>query len=80
VEKTPIHVRYLEKLFLLRPKAQVVLVVRDGRDVIASLKARSVCEQTHKQMYSCTTCSLIVMLCKRDCEGLMLMEEMQSCI
>eukprot|EP00040_Diaphanoeca_grandis_P026709 m.149985 g.149985 ORF g.149985 m.149985 type:complete len:289 (-) comp30699_c0_seq2:199-1065(-) len=40
VEKTPLHVRYLEKLFLLRPNALAVLLVRDGRDVAASFKGR----------------------------------------
>lgn len=41
VEKTPIHVRYLDKLFLLRPRAHVVMMVRDGRDVAASFKGRA---------------------------------------
>jgi hypothetical protein len=40
VEKTPIHVRYLHKLFHLRPRARVVLMVRDGRDVASSFKGR----------------------------------------
>lgn len=40
MEKTPRHVYYLEKLFLLRPRARVVLSLRDGRDVANSFKRR----------------------------------------
>jgi hypothetical protein len=40
-EKTPKHVHYLETLFDCLPNAKVVLMVRDGRDVVTSLKARS---------------------------------------
>eukprot|EP00038_Savillea_parva_P030409 m.77619 g.77619 ORF g.77619 m.77619 type:complete len:336 (-) comp9153_c0_seq2:116-1123(-) len=40
VEKTPIHVRYLDKLFLLRPRAKVIFMIRDGRDVVSSFKGR----------------------------------------
>lgn len=40
VEKTPRHINYLDLIFRLDPAARVVLVVRDGRDVAASLKDR----------------------------------------
>ncbi|KAL4435925.1 hypothetical protein ABPG77_000687 [Micractinium sp. CCAP 211/92] len=40
VEKTPRHINYLDRIFRLDTKARVVLVVRDGRDVAASLKQR----------------------------------------
>lgn len=49
VEKTPIHVRYLHRLFRLRPDAKVVLLVRDGRDVVASFKQRSRLSPSHPQ-------------------------------
>jgi len=41
VEKTPLHIRYMDKLFTLRPKATAVLMIRDGRDVVASFKGRA---------------------------------------
>jgi len=40
LEKTPKHVRWLSKLFLIRPDAQVIVIVRDARAVCASLKRR----------------------------------------
>lgn len=40
VEKTPVHVFHLERLFEARPQCQVLLCVRDPRDVVASRKAR----------------------------------------
>jgi SAM-dependent methyltransferase len=40
-EKTPIHVRQLEKVFDYFPEARVILMFRDGRDVVASLKRRT---------------------------------------
>ncbi len=40
VEKTPRHINHLDRIFRLDTKARVVLVVRDGRDVAASLKQR----------------------------------------
>ena len=40
VEKSPIHVFHLERLFEARQQCQVILCVRDARDVVASRKAR----------------------------------------
>lgn len=41
VEKTPAHLFELNTIFKLRPEAQVVIMLRDGKDVAASRKARS---------------------------------------
>lgn len=41
VEKTPKHVRHLDRIFRLFPAARVVVMVRDPRDVVSSLKKRS---------------------------------------
>lgn len=41
VEKTPKHVYYLRRLFLLRPRARIILVVREPKDAVASVKARN---------------------------------------
>jgi len=40
VEKTPKHVRRLDTLRRVAPNGQIVLVVRDGRDVAASIAKR----------------------------------------
>ena len=40
VEKTPDQIRYLDKIFSIFPKAKVIVMVRDGRDVTLSLKNR----------------------------------------
>ena len=40
VEKTPRHIRSIDKLLELCPQAYVILIIRDGRDVACSLKAR----------------------------------------
>lgn len=40
VEKTPRHVNHLKEIFRLDPTAKVVFIVRDGRDVAASLQKR----------------------------------------
>lgn len=42
LEKTPIHLLYLNRIWDLFPDAQVVIAVRDGRDVACSLRARGV--------------------------------------
>jgi hypothetical protein len=39
-EKTPRHIIYLDKLFDLFPKAKVIMMQRDGRDVAISMKKR----------------------------------------
>jgi hypothetical protein len=38
VEKTPLHIRYAEQLLRWYPEAKIVEVVRDGRDVCASMR------------------------------------------
>ncbi|WGH79642.1 sulfotransferase family protein [Jannaschia ovalis] len=40
IEKTPKHVHCLNRIRRIIPKARFVAVVRDGRDVVASFKAR----------------------------------------
>jgi hypothetical protein len=40
VEKTPIHIRHIEKIFKKRPQARVIIIIRDGRDVADSIRAR----------------------------------------
>lgn len=40
-EKTPRHVHHLAKIFECFPDARVILMMRDGRDVVASLKFRT---------------------------------------
>ncbi|MEB3884959.1 tetratricopeptide repeat protein [Lyngbya sp. CCY1209] len=40
VEKTPTHIFQIGQLSLYRPEAQFILMLRDGRDVACSLKAR----------------------------------------
>lgn len=41
LEKTPEHLMHLSAIFRLFPRAQVLIVLRDGRDVAASLFART---------------------------------------
>jgi hypothetical protein len=41
IEKTPSHVRHLGKIFYVFPKARVLVLVRDGRDVVLSLEKRT---------------------------------------
>lgn len=40
VEKTPLHIHHIGKMFQLRPEAKVLIILRDGRDVAASIKKR----------------------------------------
>lgn len=40
VEKTPAHVRMIDKIFARYPEARVLFVVRDGRDVAVSIRKR----------------------------------------
>lgn len=42
VEKTPAHVHHIGRLFSAAPQSLVVLMARDPRDVVASLRARGV--------------------------------------
>ena len=41
VEKTPKHVRQIEELFALSPDARILVMLRDGRDVACSIRART---------------------------------------
>ena len=40
-EKTPKHVHYITKIIEYFPEAKIVLMIRDGRDVVTSLKTRT---------------------------------------
>jgi len=39
-EKTPVHVRMIDRIFELYPEARVLFIVRDGRDVAVSIRKR----------------------------------------
>lgn len=39
-EKTPPHIFQIHRFLALRPKSQIVIILRDGRDVVCSLKPR----------------------------------------
>jgi len=39
-EKTPPHIFQIHRFLAFRPKAQIILMLRDGRDVVCSLKSR----------------------------------------
>ena len=39
-EKTPPHIFQIHRLLAFRPKTQIILMLRDGRDVVCSLKPR----------------------------------------
>lgn len=41
VEKTPRHIRYLDRIFRLYPNARAIIMMRDGRDVACSIGNRS---------------------------------------
>ena len=40
VEKTPVHIRMIDRIFAMYPDARVVFIVRDGRDVAVSIRKR----------------------------------------
>lgn len=40
IEKTPIHIHRIDRIFKNRPNAKVVIIIRDGRDVADSIRAR----------------------------------------
>lgn len=40
IEKTPPHIFQISRFLSIRPKSQFVLMIRDGRDVVCSLKKR----------------------------------------
>ena len=41
VEKTPSHIRKLDRIFNLFPMARVIIMLRDGRDVTCSIRSRT---------------------------------------
>ena len=41
VEKTPEHIRHIGKILEWQPKAKVILIIRDGRDVAYSIQKRT---------------------------------------
>jgi hypothetical protein len=41
IEKTPDHIYYLHKIFEIAPKAKIIAMLRDGRDVACSIKNRT---------------------------------------
>lgn len=40
VEKTPSHINYIKRILKLFPKAKIILMIRDGRDVTVSIRQR----------------------------------------
>ena len=40
IEKTPPHIFQIQKFLKYRPQSQFILMLRDGRDVVCSLKYR----------------------------------------
>ena len=41
LEKTPRHIHEVHRIRMLFPKAQIIAITRDGRDVVASIKKRT---------------------------------------
>jgi len=41
VEKSPVHIHYIERIFEWIPNAKIIVIVRDGRDVASSIKDRN---------------------------------------
>lgn len=41
VEKTPNHIHAINRIFAIYPKAKILLIIRDGRDVAVSLRKRT---------------------------------------
>lgn len=41
IEKTPSHIRHLDEIFEWVPEAKIILIIRDGRDVVKSIKDRT---------------------------------------
>jgi hypothetical protein len=50
VEKTPLHVLQIGRWLKLQPKARIIYVVRDGRDVVASLSRRPEWQDIEKRI------------------------------
>jgi tetratricopeptide (TPR) repeat protein len=55
VEKSVLHTFMVPKLLAARPRAKFVIVVRDGRDVVASLKTRRYAFSGLDDLISCWT-------------------------
>jgi len=51
IEKTPDQIRYLDKIFSTFPKARIIVMVRDGRDVALSLKNRGGNIESHMKRW-----------------------------
>lgn len=47
IEKTPIHILYMEKAMIHQPGCKIILMLRDGRDVACSLKVREAYKNIH---------------------------------
>src|SRR5690606_32716704 len=41
VEKTPVHIHKIDKIFTLFKNAKIILMMRDGRDVACSIRERT---------------------------------------
>jgi len=55
VEKSVVHTYMVPKLLAARPQAKFVMVVRDGRDVVASLKTRQYAYSGLDELIQCWT-------------------------
>jgi len=55
VEKSVVHTYMVPKLLAARPRAKFVMVVRDGRDVVASLKTRQYAYSGLDDLIACWT-------------------------
>lgn len=41
VEKTPVQIYHIDDILRIRPKAKILLIIRDGRDIAISIKSRT---------------------------------------
>jgi len=58
VEKSPYHIHYLDKILEIAPKAKIIVMLRDGRDVACSIKARTG-SLNHGLKQWLTTCGIL---------------------
>ncbi len=72
VEKSVIHTFMVPKLLAARPRARLVLMVRDGRDVVASMKTRKYAFTGLDDLIASWTLANAVMLEFRDRPGTIL--------